>query len=127
MPPQQYLSHYVIMTDPTYPETNLVLIRRKDAMGMFQDVTIECLTNPIGGWQSIGNYEWARIDLQTGMFQDVNGCSNGRHVLESKAPFGLNIWGWGTPSTSTGYVSYSYPGGMNVQPINAVVVPPTPH
>ena len=59
----------------------------------------------------------------------MNGCSNGRHELKSLAPFGLNVWGWGTPNTSvfTCNVSYSYPGGMNVQPINSVVVPPTPH
>jgi hypothetical protein len=127
VPPQQYLSYYVIMTDPTYPETNLVLIRRPDSTNTFHDVSIECLTGPITGWQPIGNYEWTRLDLQTGQFQDVNGCSNGRHQLTSDAPFGLNVWGWGTPATSTGYVSYSYPGGMNVQPINGVIVPITPH
>jgi hypothetical protein len=48
--------------------------------------------------------------------------------MNSNAPFGLAVWGWGTPKTSTftQNVSYSYPGGMNVQPINTVVVPPTP-
>ena len=128
VPPQQYLSHYVIMTDPTYPDTDLVLIRRPDANNNFQDVTIECLNAPITGWANVGPYQWTRVDVQTGNFQDVNGCSNGRHVLDSKAPFGLGIWGWGTPSVNnTGYVSYSYPGGMNVQPINTVVILPTPH
>ncbi|HEX4514092.1 MAG TPA: IgGFc-binding protein [Polyangiaceae bacterium] len=129
VPPQQYLSHYVIMTDPSYPETDLVLIRRPDANNNFQDVSIDCLGTPIGGWQTIGGYQWTRVDLQTGNFQDVNGCSNGRHELKSLAPFGLNVWGWGTPNTTsfTCNVSYSYPGGMNVQPINSVVVPPTPH
>ena len=35
---------------------------------------------------------------------------------------------WGTPDTTsqTAWVSYGYPGGMNVQPINQVVVPPVP-
>ncbi len=135
VPPQQFLSHYVIMTDPTYPETNLVLIRRPDAQNNFQDVKIDCLTSPIGGWQTVGSYQWTRVDLQTGNFQDVNGCSNGRHELTSSAPFGLNVWGWGTPLTGdtgggpnfTCNVSYSYPGGMNLQPINSVVIPPTPH
>ncbi|HSQ66577.1 MAG TPA: IgGFc-binding protein [Polyangiaceae bacterium] len=129
VPPEQYLSHYVILTDPSYPETNLVLIRRPDPNNAFQDVTIDCLTSPIGGWKPVGAYEWTRLDLQTGDFQDVGACSNGRHELKSNAPFGLGIWGWGTPNTSsfTANVSYSYPGGMNVQPINAVVVPPTPH
>jgi hypothetical protein len=129
VPPAQYLSQYVIMTDPTYPETDLVLIRRPDAKNNFQDVSIDCLTGPITGWQTVGSYQWTRLDLQTGNFTDVNGCSNGRHQLTSTAPFGLNVWGWGTPNTTdfTCNVSYSYPGGMNVQPINTVIVPPTPH
>jgi hypothetical protein len=129
VPPAQYLSHYVIMTDPTYPETDLVLIRRPDAKNNFQDVNIDCLTTPITGWQTVGQYQWTRLDLQTGDFTDVGSCSNGRHELTSAAPFGLNVWGWGTPKTSsfTCNVSYSYPGGMNVQPINSVIVPPTPH
>jgi hypothetical protein len=129
VPPQQYLSYYVIMTDPSYPETSLTLIRRPDAMNNFQDVSIECLTGPITGWQTVGSYQYTRLDLQTGNFTDVNGCSNGRHQLTSTAPFGLSVWGWGTPVTTsfTANVSYSYPGGMNVQPINTVVVPPTPH
>ncbi len=129
VPPQQYLEHYVIMTDPSYPETALTLIRRPDANNNFQDVKIDCLTTPIAGWQTVGAYQYTHLDLQTGNFTDVNGCSNGRHELTSTAPFGLGVWGWGTPLTSsfTANVSYSYPGGMNVQPINTVVVPPTPH
>ena len=55
--------------------------------------------------------------------------------MSSKAPFGL--WGWGTPLTGSGdvgdgsgiftaNVSYGYPAGMNVHPINQVVVAPSP-
>lgn len=131
IPPAQYLSHYVFMTDPTYPETNLVVIRRADANDNFQDVNLDCAGNlPQTGqtWQAVGKYQYTRVDLQTGDFQDVGKCSNGRHEMTSTAPFGLSVWGWGTPNTSTftGNVSYAYPGGMNVQPINNVVVPPTP-
>ena len=127
VPPQQYLSGYVIMTDPTFPETNLVVIRKKDANNAFQDVTLDC-AGVLTGWQPVGNYEWTRRDLSTGKFLPVAGCSNGRHELKSNAPFGLGIWGWGTPLTTefTANVSYSYPGGMNVTPINTVVIPPTP-
>ncbi len=128
VPPQQYLSHYVFMTDPTYPETNLVVIRRPDANNAFQDVTLDC-AGVISGWQPIGKYEYTRVDLQTGNFQNVGNCSNGRHEMTSNAPFGLWVWGWGTPNTTPNSqnVSYAYPGGMNVQPINTVVVPPVPH
>ena len=129
VPPQQYLEHYVIMTDPSYPETALTLVRRPDANNNFQDVKIDCLTSPIGNWQTVGGYQYTHLDLQTGDFKDVGTCSNGRHELTSTAPFGLGVWGWGTPNTAsfTANVSYSYPGGMNVQPINSVVIPPTPH
>jgi hypothetical protein len=76
----------------------------------------------------VGDYEWTRQDLSTGNFLPVGSCSNGRHELKSNAPFGLGIWGWGTPLTTnfTANVSYSYPGGMNVTPINTVIIPPTP-
>jgi hypothetical protein len=49
-------------------------------------------------------------------------------VIDSENPFGLWIWGWGSSVTEaqTTSVSYGYPGGMNVKPINPVVVPPVP-
>lgn len=134
VPPQQYLSNYVIMADPTYPETSLTLIRELNKSQSFDDVMIDCLTGPITGWQPVGaNYEYARLDLQTGDFLPVGTCSNGVHQLMSATPFALSVWGWGTPltgttqSTFTANVSYSYPGGMNLQPINNVVVNPTPN
>ena len=48
-------------------------------------------------------------------------------------PFGVTVWGWGSAATGevgsgfyTQYVSYAYPAGASVQPINTVVIPPTP-
>ena len=59
----------------------------------------------------------------TGNFTAVGQCNNGRHEIKSDAPFGLWVWGWGTPVTTTftQNVSYGYPGGMNVAPINTVI------
>ncbi len=127
VPPDQYMSRYVFFTDPTYPETNLVVVRRRDQAGNFQDVELKC-AGVLSGWQPVGDYEWTRADLSTGDFQAVGNCSNGRNEMSSKAPFGLWVWGWGTPLTSnfTANVSYGYPAGMNVQPINQVVIPPDP-
>ena len=78
----------------------------------------------LGGWQPVGEYEWTRFDLITGNFQNNGNCSTGRHEMTSQAPFGLWIWGWGTTMTnpSTQNVSYGYPAGMNVQPINDVEI-----
>lgn len=126
VPPQQYMSEYVFFTDPTYPEANLVIVRAKNN-GVFEDVTLDC-AGVLGGWQPVGEYEWTRADLISHDFQNVGSCSSGRHQIKSKGRFGLWVWGWGTPETSsfTSNVSYGYPGGMNVQPINTVVIPPIP-
>jgi hypothetical protein len=125
VPPEQYMNDYVMFADPTYPETNLVVVRRRNAMMAFDDVTLDC-AGVLTGWAPVGDYEWTRIDLISHDFQGQNGCSTGRHHVTSKTPFGLWVWGWGTPETHvpTTDVSYGYPGGMNVLPINPVVISP---
>ncbi|MFT3776575.1 MAG: IgGFc-binding protein, partial [Minicystis sp.] len=127
VPPAQYMSEYVFFTDPTYPETNLVIVRAKGNNG-FEDVELDC-AGVLGNWQPVGEYEWTRVDLISHNFQNQGNCSTGRHQIKSKGRFGLWVWGWGTPETGgifTENVSYGYPGGMNVQSINEVVILPTP-
>jgi hypothetical protein len=139
IPPQQYLESYTFFTDPTYPETDLVLVRQKGAAG-FQDVTLDC-SGTVTGWTPVGaagEYELTRVDLVTGDFVGQNGCDNGRHEMTSKAPFGLTVWGWGSAASGgefglpgaggfySQFVSYAYPAGASVQPINTVVIPPMP-
>jgi hypothetical protein len=125
VPTDQYMPRYVFFTDPTYPETNLVLVRKRTEDDQFKDVTLDC-AGVLGGWKTIGDYEWTRIDLSTGDFQGVGNCSNGRHEISSQGRFGLWIWGWGTPDTTvfTQNVSYGYPAGMNVKLINDVIIKP---
>ncbi|MCA9621073.1 MAG: IgGFc-binding protein [Myxococcales bacterium] len=127
IPTAQYLDKYVFFTDPTYSETSLVVIRRPASDGQFRDVQLDC-AGTLGGWQPLGSYEYTRIDLVTGNFQNVGNCSNGRHEMSSDAPFGVTVWGWGGYSTTllTAYVSYAYPAGASIQTINEVVVPPIP-
>jgi hypothetical protein len=126
VPPQQYMSEYVFFADPTYPETSLVVVREANG-GNFADVTLDC-AGALTGWQTVGAYQWTRIDLMSHDFQPQGNCSTGRHDIKSTGRFGLWVWGWGTPETAsfTANVSYGYPGGMNVQPINQVVIPPQP-
>ncbi len=128
IPPQEWLPSYVFFTDPTYPETNLVITRKKGPNG-FADVKLDCGAGTVTGWLPIGatgDYEYARFDLSTGNFQGQNGCDNGRHEATSPLPFGLTVWGWGSAASSvySQYVSYAYPAGASVQPINTVIVPP---
>ncbi len=124
VPPAQYLSEYVFFADPSYPETNLVVVRAS-VDGTFRDVTLDC-AGVLGGWQTVGAFQWTRVDLTTGDFQGVGACSTGRRKMTSAGAFGVWVWGWGTPDTAsfTSNVSYGYPAGMNVHPINDVVLAP---
>lgn len=122
VPPAQFLSSYVFFTDPTYPLTHLALVRTPKNGG-FHDVTLDC-AGVVDGWKPLGDYEYAHVDLSIGDFAPAGACSNGVHTMESEAPFGVWVWGYGSPQTTspTTYVSYGYPAGMNVQRINAVAV-----
>jgi hypothetical protein len=121
IPPQQYLKEYVFMTDPTMRNTNLVVVRTKAPDGDFKDVSLDC-AGTLTGWEPIGTegaYELARIDLVVDD-QGVNGCANGGQAMRSEAPFGLTVWGWSS------VISYAFPAGQSVQPINEVFVPAIP-
>jgi hypothetical protein len=112
--PRQFLSEYHFFAPPTVPETNLVFVRTK-LDGSFRDVTLDC-AGVLSGWQTVGDYEWTRLDLTSHDFEDVGECSSGYHHAESAAPFGLWVWGWGSPETTeaTPNSSYGYPAGMRV-------------
>lgn len=117
VPPIQFLDKYVFFADPTYSESTLVVVRSKED-GVFKPVFLDCL-GEVEGFQPLADFEWARVDLTTGDFASVAGCSSGRRVMESEAPFGLWVWGWATPEFSPpGYASYGYPAGMNVRKVN---------
>ncbi len=132
IPPGEYLQKYIFFADPTYPETDLVLVRLKDKDGKFADVNLDC-AGTLTGWQPVGSsgkYEMAHFDLVRHNFQGQNGCDNGRHVISSTSSFGVTVWGWGSAETGTQangfytqYASYAYPAGAGVAPINDVVVP----
>ncbi|HEY2904060.1 MAG TPA: IgGFc-binding protein [Polyangia bacterium] len=118
VPPQQWLSSYVFLTDPTYSDTNLVFVRQKIGPS-FSDVTLDC-AGTLTGWTPIGmagNYEFTTVDLVTAK-KPQGTCDNGVHTAQSDAPFGLTVWGWDFA------VSYAYPAGMSVRKINKVVVIP---
>lgn len=132
VPPGEFLDRYVFFTDPTYPETDLVVIRKLGPNG-FADVNLDC-AGTLGGWQPVGTsgqYEYTRFDLVRHNFQPQGNCDNGRHEMTSPQPFGLTVWGWGSAETGqqfqgfyTQYVSYAYPAGASFKPINDVVVSP---
>jgi hypothetical protein len=148
VPPAQYLPRYTFFTDPTYPETNLVVVRARDrASGAMPTVALDC-AGTLTGWTAVDledQFEFTRIDLSTGDFEGVNGCDNGVHLIQGAFPagtgdggtgtpaFGVTVWGWGNDVTwppdddtnplYTRWVSYGYPAGANFAPLNGVVVP----
>lgn len=121
IPIAQYLRRYVFFADPTYPETNLVVVRRRAPDGAFKDVVLDC-AGPLGGWQPLAaDLEYTRRDLTTGNFAPVGDCSTGVHEIASDAPFGLWVWGWSSFPTRTGAGSYGIPAGMDIKPLNGVM------
>jgi hypothetical protein len=124
VPPPQYLFHYVFFTDPTYPFTNLTVVRARGHDHIFYDVDLACMGGNISTWQPIGTegeYEIATVGL-VDHWNSMNGCNNGVQEMSSTGPFGVYVWGWGSEDTQTGWVSYGYPAGEGVLPINEVVI-----
>jgi hypothetical protein len=125
VPAEQYLKSYVFFTDPTYPETSLVVVRKPDDDGNYSDVTLAC-----GGalieWEPIGDYELSRFRLVQGNFENVGDCSNGVQRMTSEGAFGVTVWGWGTAGTEpqSSSVSYAYPAGVGLRQVNEVKLPP---
>jgi hypothetical protein len=125
VPTSQYLSGYVFFTDPSFPETNLVVVRKKGADQKFADVLLGCSPVPLAGWKPLGDFEYTRIDLTKDNFvAPIVGCNNGRHTIRSEAPFTVTVWGWGTEATGgagyqdpafTGQASYAYPVGAGLK------------
>ena len=67
---------------------------------MFDDVTLDC-AGTLTGWQTVGDYEWTRIDLMRHDFVPQGNCSTGPHEMKSEGLFGLWVWGWGSPETTS--------------------------
>ncbi len=141
--PSQYLPRYTFFTDPTYPETNLVITRVKDPALGFPSVALDC-AGTLSGWTDIGTsgkYQFTRTDLSVNNFAGVGSCNNGVHTIVANfagspaAPvpqLGVTVWGWGSGRTYSGndetnasftrWVSYGYPAGANITTLNNVVL-----
>lgn len=112
IPSGQYLNRYTFVADPTYDETNLVVIRERSNDGTFKDVTLEC-AGVLGDYRPIGTegrYEYTRVALrhygEHGFASDAGVCDSGVHRMHSDGTFTATIWGWDY------YASYAYPGGQ---------------
>ena len=125
IPSAQYQRRYIFFTDPTYSETELVVVRH-EVDGAFAPVNLDCVGDLVA-WKPLGDgLEWTRVQLVTGNFKKVGNCANGRHTISSANPFGVTVWGWGSGESKllyTKYVSYAYPAGATIRPINTIDLP----
>ncbi len=121
VPPAEWLPAYGVFMGPSYKDSSLVFLRKKQGDGTFKDVKLDC-KGTLTGWKAISgtDYEYARLDIVIANVPQL-GCDTGLRTASSTATFGLNVWGWSHDS------SYGYPAGMSVKAVNQVVVPPNPN
>ncbi|MBX3261619.1 MAG: IgGFc-binding protein [Labilithrix sp.] len=111
IPAAQYLNDYAFFSDPTYPDTSLVVVREKTARG-FEDVNLECAQGPVPDFVSLGTegrFEYARIVLAKDFVPQRVGsgtCGYGIQRMQSRGPFTATLWG------TAPFASYALPGGM---------------
>ncbi|MDF2697314.1 MAG: hypothetical protein K0S65_5697, partial [Labilithrix sp.] len=119
-PTGQYLDRYVFVTDYSYPNTSLTVVRKKTSNG-FLPVELDC-GGEIAGWMPLGdNYEYAWVELTRGFSTQppaTSACGYGRQEARSNGPFAITVWGYGA------WASYGYVGGTGLRPINDAP-PPT--
>ena len=119
IPTEQYLDRYVFFADPTYPNSQLVIVRSRTEGEEFEPVILDC-AGTLDGWTPVGTsgkYESVRVRLTK---QDVpqpfgtSTCTAGRHEIQSHGPFGVTVWGTGFAA------SYGYPGGSAIRKLNSI-------
>ena len=65
VPPAQYLPRYTFFTDPTYPETNLVVVRVRDPQpARCPTCTLDC-AGTLSGWTAVGTSRHLRDDARS--------------------------------------------------------------
>ena len=93
VPVEQYRTEYVFLV-PTKYQSNYVTVTAPTGV----DVTLDGAAAQLS-FQPLpsGQFQVARLPLGAGS-----------HILSASMPVGIQVYGWDT------YVSYGYPGGMNV-------------
>lgn len=122
VPADQYLDNYVFYVDPTYRNSQLIVVRARTEGKGFEPVDLDC-SGPLDGWVPLGTegkYEYTRFYVTKNNVPQKVGtgtCSAGRHQMKSDGAFGVTVWG------TDAAVSYSYPGGAAIRALNEVKLP----
>ncbi|MDF1562252.1 MAG: hypothetical protein P1V51_04365 [Deltaproteobacteria bacterium] len=103
VPTAQYRNDYAFTTPLTIAQDYVNIVKPTGA-----DVSIDgVLVSPAGGWVPIPGTPWVRGRATV---------SDGAHRVSATAPIGLTVYGYDE------YVSYGYPGGLDLRPI--VIITP---
>ncbi len=114
VPVEQYLDSYVFLSDPSYAYNYVVVVRTEAG----QVIHLDCLDPiPDGKFEAVADtYQRAQIVLSAENGGADGSCTSGAHHIWSNKPFGIWVYGYYADT------SYGYPGGMNLEQINQVVV-----
>ncbi|MDF2692569.1 MAG: hypothetical protein K0S65_952 [Labilithrix sp.] len=119
IPVDQYLDHYVFYVDPTFGNSQLVIVRARAEGKDFEPVMLDC-AGELGDWTPVGTqgkYEFTRVRLTKKFVHQSVGtgvCGPGRHEIDSRGPVAMTVWGTDTAA------SYAYPGGSALRTLNSV-------
>ncbi len=114
VPVEQYLDQYIFFADPTYAYNYVVVVRTDPTA----PIHLDCF-DPIPDARFLtitGDYGRAVINLTNEAGATDGTCTSGVHRIWSDSPFGIWVYGYYECT------SYAYPGGMNLQQINDVIV-----
>jgi hypothetical protein len=114
VPVEQYLNEYIFLSDPTYAYNYVVVVRTDPD----EPIHLDCLDPiPDNMFQNItGTYSRAVVTLESETGNPDGTCTSGAHRIWSESPFGIWVYGYYQCT------SYAYPGGMNLEQINDVIV-----
>jgi hypothetical protein len=114
VPVEQYLNSYIFLSDPSYAYNYVVVVRTDPT----QPIHLDCF-DPIPEThyeQVSGDYQRALVVLSSETGLPDGTCSSGVHRIWSESPFGIWVYGYYQDT------SYGYPGGMNLEQINDVII-----
>ncbi len=116
VPTEQYMDSYVFLSDPSYAFNYVVVVRSDPS----EPIHLDCLDPiPETKFEFVsGSYQRAAITLKSEANLADGVCQSwgNFHSIWSDAPFGIWVYGYYADT------SYGYPGGMNLEQINDVVI-----
>jgi IgGFc binding protein len=124
VPTAQFDRSYVFFIGTVYPESRLVVVRKKGADGHFGAVKLGCAAEPLAGFRPLGELEYTQVVLRSQIQPAIPDCDRPVHSMEGGSPFSVTVWTWvGSPSDRFIHsYAHAYPAGARGGRVN--VAPP---